>query len=428
MTPVDAWPVLAGTKLVQTRIGARVVRALQRRAATAHRPQIVAIRTVAPRPDGRNVLLVSHCDFTGNSAYHVYAIASELERLGWSPAIAVPRNARGVRDLGRPHFHTLSYRDADAGRVRFPDGRGPDLVHAFTPREHVRNVTLAVVERYGCSYVVHLEDSETAVQSAVVGEFDAGAVSSFVEGAVGMTVIVDRLLELKPSSVPGVVVWPGYDEAIDRPGRPRAAIRRDVGLVDEQVAIVYPGNIHEANLEEVTGLYEAVGNLRRRLPNVVLVKSGWNRVASGRLPRLGSGVIDLGWISRRRVLELLRAADVLVQPGAPGPFNDYRFPSKLPEFLASGRPVMLPRANVGLHVRDGVEALLLERGDATEIEEKTVALLGDPALRQRVGEGGRAFAHRKLQWSTNVHAVASLYEVAQKRAVRDVTDSHEEKP
>jgi glycosyltransferase involved in cell wall biosynthesis len=410
-TPIDAWPVLVGTKLVQTRGGAKLVEAFQRRAAAARGRETVAIRHVSIRRDGgRNVLFVSHCDFTGNSAYHVYAIASELERLGWSPAITVPRNARGVRDLGRPRFHTLSYRDANAGRVRFPDGRGPDIVHAFTPREHVRNVTLAALERYGCRYVVHLEDSETAVQSAVVGGFDAGAVSSFVEGAAGMTVIVDRLLELKPESMPGVVVWPGYDDAIDRPGRSRSAIRRDIGLTDNQVAIVYPGNIHEANLAEVTDLYEAVETLRRRLSNVVLVKSGWNRVASGRLPRLASGVIDLGWISRRRVPELLRAADVLVQPGAPGPFNDYRFPSKLPEFLASGQPVVLPRTNIGLHLVDGAEAVLLERGDAAEIGEKTTALLGDPALRGRIGEGGRAFAHEKLRWATNVHQVVRLYE------------------
>ena len=97
------------------------------------------------------------------------------------------------------------------GRVRFPDARGPDLVHAFTPREPVRRLTLDLVRRYGCPYVVHLEDNEVAVRSAITAAFDAQAIAAFLDGAAGMTVVVDRLVELKPGHVPGVVVWPGYD-------------------------------------------------------------------------------------------------------------------------------------------------------------------------------------------------------------------------
>jgi len=109
------------------------------------------------------------------------------------------------------------------------------------------------------------------------------------------------------------------------------------------------------------------------------------------------------------VPEILGAADVLVQPGGPSPFNDYRFPSKLPEYLASGRPVVLPRTNVGLELRDGEEALLLERGDAPEIAAAVARLAADPALRARLGEAGRAFALRELRWTTTVDRVQELY-------------------
>jgi glycosyltransferase involved in cell wall biosynthesis len=109
------------------------------------------------------------------------------------------------------------------------------------------------------------------------------------------------------------------------------------------------------------------------------------------------------------VPELLAAADVLVQPGRSDAFNDYRFPSKLPEFLASGRPVVLPRTNIGLHLEDGVEALLLERGGADEIAEKVAFLAVDPELRAMLGERGREFAFRELRWSKNVSAVVDLY-------------------
>jgi glycosyltransferase involved in cell wall biosynthesis len=349
------------------------------------------------------VLLVSHCDFTGNSALHVYAIACELERRGLSPAIAVPANAKGVADLGNPSFPVVSYRDVRRGRLRFADGRGIDLVHAFTPRAPVR----ALVDELGAPFVVHLEDNEDAI---VGRRSDPVRARDFLERASWMTVVIERLLELKPASVPGVVVWPGFDEAVLSPARPRKAVRVALGLAPEQLALVYTGNVHDTNLEEVRSLYAAVGLLRERGLPVVLVKTGWNFVHRSSLPRLGDGLHDLGWVARTHVPELLEAADVLVQPGRPDAFNDYRFPSKLPEFLASGRPVVLPRTNIGLHLEDGVEALLLERGDAGEIAGRVERLAADPELRTSIGARGREFALRELRWSRNVERIVELYD------------------
>lgn len=412
-TPLSAWRTLIGTELAGARLGAPVLRALRRfrDGRDGATPTIVDTHMrAARRAGGKNVLVVSHCDFTGNSAFHVYAIATELDRMGWSPAIAVPRNPGGVRELGRPAFPVLSYRDVERGRLRFSDGAGPDLLHAFTPRAPVRNLSLGVLRRHGCKYVVHLEDNELAVQRAVVDTDDSTAAGEFVRRAAGVTVVIDRLLEFKSANTEGIVVWPGYEPAIDLPGRSREAIREDVGLGANDLALVYCGNVHEANFDEVAWLYEAVSLLRAGRTRVVLVRTGWTHVTK-RLPALEpAGLRDLGWISRRRIPELLIAADVLVQPGSPGPFNDYRFPSKLPDFLASGRPVVLPKTNIGLYLEDGVDALLLDRGDAGEILEKVSLLVGDAELRTRLGEGGRAFAVRRLQWSRNVPEVARLYE------------------
>jgi glycosyltransferase involved in cell wall biosynthesis len=410
-TPIHAWPTLLGTKLAETSVGSGIVNAVLRRSGAGPAGKSAGVPAGRRRrADGRNVLFVSHCDFTGASAYHVLAIATELDRMGWAPAIAVPRSPRGVRDVGRPRFQVLSYRDAIRGRLRFPDGDGPDLMHAFTPRESVRTLTLNLVRRYGCSYVVHLEDNELAVQGAATSGYDPSEGRAFLEGAAGISVVIERLLEMAPDQVPTAVIWPGYDEDIEKRARPREAIRRDIGLAEDDLAVLYTGNIHGANADEVRSLYEALASLRASNRDLVLVKSGWNRVPTDGFPRLGEGVRDLGWISRGRVFELLHAADVLVQPGSPGPFNDYRFPSKLPEFLASGRPVVLPRTNIGLHLEDGVEAMLLGHGGAEEITEKVGLLADDPELRRQLGDRGRSFALRELQWSKNVRVVAQLYE------------------
>jgi glycosyltransferase involved in cell wall biosynthesis len=377
-----------------------------------------------------NVVFVSHCDFTGNSALHVLAVASGLHERGFSPVIAVPANAESVEDVGRPAFPVLTYAEACTSALSFPDGRGPDLVHCFTPREIVRRPAVELVRVHGCPYVVHLEDNEETVTSVelrhlpvallrmvprplldrVIGSrFHPVEGPRFLGGAAGVTVIVERLRELVPSQLPTAVVGAGFDEAVLAPRRSRDDVRTELGLTSDDLAIVYTGSVHRVNLADMRDLYAAVAMLRRDGRPVVLVKTGTNTPGTPDLPVLGEGLRDLGWVPRDAVPDLLNAADVLVQPGRPGPYNDYRLPSKLPEFLASGRPVVLPRANVGLELENGRQALVLDRGDDDEIAAAVVRLADDPELRRNIGEQGRAFALRELRWSRVVDKVEALY-------------------
>jgi glycosyltransferase involved in cell wall biosynthesis len=121
-------------------------------------------------------------------------------------------------------------------------------------------------------------------------------------------------------------------------------------------------------------------------------------------------VIELGVRPRSELPSILSLADVLVQPGGPDAFNDYRFPSKLPEFLASGRPVMLPRTNIGRHLQDEAECILLEQGDALEIARKLEPLLLDEGRRRRIGAAGRAFALEQLSWPKAARDLLTFYE------------------
>jgi glycosyltransferase involved in cell wall biosynthesis len=186
-------------------------------------------------------------------------------------------------------------------------------------------------------------------------------------------------------------------------------VRRELGVSPGEIVMVYNGNVHETNLADVRELYRAVSLLRGEGVPAVLVRSGWNFVPACYLPGLDGALTELNWVDRRHIPNLLQCADVLVQPGAPGDFNDYRFPSKLPEFLASGRPVVLPRTNIGLELRDGEEALVLASGGAEEIARRVAEFVSDPRRGEEIGGAGRAFALRELRWASAVERVASLY-------------------
>ncbi len=380
-----------------------------------------------------NVVFVSHCDFTGNSAFHVLALAREARSRGLGTAVCVPGDSdAGAHDDVQAPCPVVPFSAAADGALG-EIGIVPDVVHAFTPREHVRRLTESLVERYGSRYIVHLEDNEAAIVAAENPSIDVGELGSlperlvdgvierwrthpsrswrFLAAASGATVVIDTLRELVPAGIPTEVLWPGFDEQLLAHGTDREQVRRQLGVRSGDVVIVYPGNLHRANEDELRSLYLAVVVLRRMDYPVVLVRTGWDQIETDWRQELAeaASVRELGFVSRRRVFELLHAADVLVQPGGSNAFNDYRFPSKLPEFLASGRPVVLPRCNLGRYLVDRTHALLLDRGDALDIVGAVETLADDPDLRRRLGAAGRAYALEHLRWPRNVEGALRLY-------------------
>ena len=102
-------------------------------------------------------------------------------------------------------------------------------------------------------------------------------------------------------------------------------------------------------------------------------------------------------------------ADIFVQPGVPGRFNDCRFPSKLPEYFAMGRPVVLPATNVGCHVRHLIDAYVLPRADALGITHAIKEITSNVKMRAALAYGARAFASRALSWDRASATLNAFY-------------------
>ena len=158
----------------------------------------------------------------------------------------------------------------------------------------------------------------------------------------------------------------------------------------------------EFDAGDMAELYRAIRRLREAGRDVVLIKTGKDDVGlsdSLHFEPADVGIVEAGLVERPFLVDLIKCADLFVQPGAPGPFNDYRLPSKLPEFMAVGRPIVLPRTNVGLRLRDGDDALLLDTGSAEEILAKVAMILDDEALAGRLARNAQAFARKTYVWS-----------------------------
>ncbi|NES08364.1 MAG: glycosyltransferase, partial [Okeania sp. SIO2F4] len=99
----------------------------------------------------------------------------------------------------------------------------------------------------------------------------------------------------------------------------------------------------------------------------------------------------------------------LIQPGRPDRFNNYRFPCKLPEFLAMGKPVVLPATNIGLVMENQKDALVLPVVDAVNIVNSVEKLLTVSSLSEKLSEGAINFAKTHLNWQKNTELLKSFY-------------------
>ena len=372
-----------------------------------------------------NILFVNYSNLSCNSGLHIFHLASELTARGHECLAFVPEGKALTLENGESSFVTKEYGEIDSLEHLFSNKAGPDVIHAWTPREVVRKfVTDELLTRFSCPYLVHLEDNEEHIFTKIYGSSFAKSIEidvpqhlshpvrykQFILNSAGVTALTEKLLEFKPDELPGQVIWPGYDSAFSDLKINKDLIKK-LGINKENKVIVYMGNSHSSNRDEIYSLYLAVYIHNRKGVPVTLIRTGVDYVPiiSDDLLELKENCIELGFLPRNELPDLLSIADFLVQPGTSNEFNDYRFPSKLPDFLISGKPVILPNTNIGKSMKSGYNCLLLDRGDAINIAQSIEWLLEYENISEEIGRQGRKFAKANLTWGRTASTVERFY-------------------
>ncbi|MGC4848790.1 glycosyltransferase [Micromonospora sp. DT15] len=136
--------------------------------------------------------------------------------------------------------------------------------------------------------------------------------------------------------------------------------------------------------------------------------AGMSDLDDGTVAELGDQIIFLGRVSRDRVLAELRTAhfSVLVRPT--GGYAEAGFPSKVPESLAAGCPVLLNHtSDLATYVDDGREGIVLAGPGADDVRDGLMRALalGDAQWWQMsrcARERASAFDYRT--WASTVSA------------------------
>ena len=179
--------------------------------------------------------------------------------------------------------------------------------------------------------------------------------------------------------------------------------RRELGLGDGPV-VLYAGNVGFSQSLDL------VVTAAKALPDVTFLING-DGAAKGALQASALGCANVrfaGYIAPVRLAELLATGDIHVVPLRAG-LGRVSVPSKTYSIMAAGRPVLAaidPDTAVPRILADSGGGLAVAPDDASAFVGGLRRLLDDPALRDRMGERGRAWVEREA----SPRAVGAAYD------------------
>ena len=189
------------------------------------------------------------------------------------------------------------------------------------------------------------------------------------------------------------VIDSGVESDLFRPME-RERCRESLGLDAGRFVVSYIGTLGLAH--DLGTVLEMAARLKDQLPRamVLLVGDGADQASLAReaKARRLDNVRFCSQQPRERVPEFINASDVCLVTLRPSDVFKTVVPTKMLEFMACARPVVVA---VDGQARDVIEEAKAGRfvppGDAAALTEAVVGLARDPDERRRLGENGRSF-------------------------------------
>ena len=293
-------------------------------------------------------------------------------------------------------------------RIGWARGRQFDLVHAFESRPTVilpalywqryRNVRLVLdwCDWFGRGGSV--EERPNRLVRAVLRPVETFFEERFRTLADGTTVInsILRRKVIELGVAPETILHLPNGSDVDglRP-IPQAEARRALGWPEDVPVIGYIGAIFQ---RDAVLMAQAFDQIRQVEPKAHLLLVGYCNVAVEELVVAPDAVRRTGRINYGEINRYLAACDVCWLPLRDSDANRGRYPLKINDYMAVGRPVVATAVgDVADLVRRGEFGLLAsDRPD--DLAHQVLTLLRDPALREEMGQRARRLAETEFSW------------------------------
>ena len=382
----------------------------------------------------RILMLVHNVAWRGGAFFHGFGFARQLAKMGHSiTLLAISLKERwafheeeveGVRLIMTPDLLWGIGRTGwdpwdTLRRVLYLRSRDFDLVHAVDTRPAVVLPALYVRHTTGAKLVMGWADwwgrgGTTSERSVWIIRTLFGPVELFFEeafrpwadGTITISrALYNRALQMGIPEATMLYLPPGSDIDNILPV-PKVEARRRVGLDADRPLVGYLGALFQKDADLLLAAFSVlrkehracrlvmIGNCKARIPPEV-AEADW--------------LIQTGYVSFEDLVQYLGACDVLVLPLRDTVANRGRWPSKVNDYMAAGRPIVSTAVGDLAGLFKEAHIGLLAEATASDIAEKIGSVLADREAQVTMGQNARRLAETKYSWSVAAGRLEQFY-------------------
>jgi glycosyltransferase involved in cell wall biosynthesis len=301
----------------------------------------------------------------------------------------------------------------------FPDGRGPDIVHAWTMLAPVRKACERLLEQHACFLVLHLEadDFENIDQNNVAetapklssNTHVQNEIQTFMTKAYCLTTSDVSLHKSLINGIPVLHFAPIVNEHLHYPHPINASLREKLNIPTDHLVVSCAMDVYAWNSGGVASLYKAIDTLNKRGIATTLLHAGIDFINMELAGSSRGYIRRLGRQSDRRMAEIFAAADVIIWPGTNKLNDDASIMPEIPSCFAHGRPVVLGHSGLERSLRHGEDAFVLKTIDAEEIVRAITDIQGHGKLAELLSKQAIRFYRNVLYEPLLPNALLMFY-------------------
>lgn len=360
-------------------------------------------------------------------ARHLAALGHEVTLLATSKKARLrvtTREENGVRVVVFPDLLAGRLRNGlcpwnTLRRIVFLRNEKFDLVHAFDTRPVVIFPALYYKHKHKVPLVMDwadwwgrggtIQERSGRLYSLIFGRgetFFEEYFRRFADGATTISLVLRKRLAEMGYPPEKIFLLRNGTDLPSAAAPDRESCRRALGLAADRPLIGHLGTLFE---KDARLLFDSMRLLRKKREDLRLVLIGRHRLKLQRYNGQRRFLIETGEIGRETLPLWLSACDLLVLPLKRSIANQGRWPSKINDYFASGRPVVsTPVGDIGtIFERERIGLLAEDRPE--EFAHALDDLFQDPERQSCLGQRALAFVRDHLDWRLIARGVEKFY-------------------